>query len=521
MFKKRQQRGVLLYGMLLWGALSTSWALAESDLTGIALSATPVETKIVLQSRGGIPYQIISQSSDKIVIDLSSVDPTQSVQTDFTSADNIEQVILKPAGNDKLRMIIRGERLAPPAVESENQQTKPLSSEMVFQQESSGGTGSTKSVQTTPSNTASSAMVQVPSDNNKAIQSSAQGNVPNANVPSSLQETGNPSTNTFSGKEPTLLNSGNSSSEKGTDRPSLVDLRRVASTESPDENESSWTDSLAETLAPLVATVKKAFAHFGNGWIFPFFGLTGIFILLGLFIRHKLSQTGPHFEEEEIEIPTGPGFWARLFGGGRREKRILPTLQPDQPRRRTRYESDTDYRASRHSDRPVGLSSFNHNSPAVRRQSSLPEIPPPTPSRQHALNQYSKNAMSPLAQQKPRSREELDMEMKRSIQMREAIRQTQTHKSPSSRMGTAPIENPMRPSTTRKPMTPPTSPMMNNRMGQFQDKTKAGQPEPAGLPANNNEVLDFLRSVADLMEKDGKPQLANGVKKGMGQSKKQ
>jgi len=57
----------------------------------------------------------------------------------------------------------------------------------------------------------------------------------------------------------------------------------------------------------------------------------------------------------------------------------------------------------------------------------------------------------------------------------------------------------------------------------MQPPNRGGQPsgvgnqaEKQGLPSNNTEVLDFLRSVADLMEKDGQTDLAQGIKNSMG-----
>ena len=97
--------------------LSAMAAIGDlSPLKGILLDSSAIETRIVLQSTDAIPYKVVSKSADSIVLDLTVNGASDSVQTDFAQAKNIEQVILKPVNSQQLRVIIRGEHLADPIV---------------------------------------------------------------------------------------------------------------------------------------------------------------------------------------------------------------------------------------------------------------------------------------------------------------------------------------------------------------------------------------------------------------------
>jgi hypothetical protein len=133
--------------------------------------------------------------------------------------------------------------------------------------------------------------------------------------------------------------------------------------------------------------------------------------------------------------------------------------------------------------------------------------------RSQAARQYANNArppVSPRPAHNPNASGIVDQELKRAINTREAIHKTQTReyleakKRIASQSGSA---------SQKQRMAPP--------LGQPQARQAAPQ-RPAGkteasLPPNNTEVLEFLRNVAELMDQDGKANVAKGIQKGLGQ----
>ncbi len=107
---------LVLCGLTIGLQCGSAWALFAGSLKGIVLDSSPAETKIILRSDHTIPYRLVSHNDEKIVVDLETMDYNQSIPTDFAAADNIEQVVLKPIGRNKLRLIVRGYRVGSPFV---------------------------------------------------------------------------------------------------------------------------------------------------------------------------------------------------------------------------------------------------------------------------------------------------------------------------------------------------------------------------------------------------------------------
>ncbi len=513
-------------GLMVSLLMGSAWA---SGLQGIQLNTTPLETKVTLNAESQISYQVISQNRDKIVIDLNSVDPTQSIPTDFMDADNIDQVILKPIGTHKLQMIIRGEKLGPPAIISNNATAiqKPNST-LVFSNESKTPTTSPAHIKvpgdkdntlpvgaTTQKTTASANPIQVAQAKNATDNTTPTSkNNTSVNPPSSTTSNTNNSSqsstptqnNTNASAQTTAIVNPDAGTNQTTqtatvsapippeeDRKAFVDLNTSGSSTTVVANNNSDTGNpFMDNLSAGLGVVNSLFQHVNKSLMFSIFGITGLLLMLGFYIRMRLSGEEENFFENQQTA--SPGFLTNLFqskktrrSARRRSKGVFTTPTLSNPKNRANHPSE----------RPVGLSGL-YEQPLANDNVSR-EIPPrKTLNQNQALRQYTQNAAPPLYEPTKRDRTELDMELKRSLQMREALYQS---------------------NQPRKPVSPSVKP---NATAMSQRPASSGVKQPqkkqeVGLPNNNDEVLEFLRSVADLMEKNGKPDLAQGVKRGMSQ----
>ncbi|MCA9798492.1 MAG: hypothetical protein KC474_03015 [Cyanobacteria bacterium HKST-UBA04] len=89
---------------------------ATPFLKGILLDSSSGQTRVLLNANQAVPVKVRSQSANRIELELSVHNPQDSIRTDFASAKNIEQVILKPIDATHLKLVIRGNQLGSPSV---------------------------------------------------------------------------------------------------------------------------------------------------------------------------------------------------------------------------------------------------------------------------------------------------------------------------------------------------------------------------------------------------------------------
>lgn len=482
-------------------AASIQLAQAAQNLQGIELNATALETRIILKSGTRIANKVISESAKKIVIDLDSVDPTRAIPTDFATAENIDQVILKPLAGDKLRLIIRGENLGSAVISTQN----PLASTRIIRrkpviQATNQPLNLASATPNVVSATAKSvapkaAKVVLPGDSGYALTALAtdpkatEKPVTPATATAPTTVINNPKA-TAAGDEPLDLTIDDTtsdttvSSEESADidsqglvlpadetapREALYDASKNETTTdlSEDDEPSTWIDALTDGLWGILRLAKGL----DRGLAFALFALTGLLIAGTLLARRIFGQKRSIFDLQD-DRPVNRA--------GRQQRRLFDEERPV-------YQ---DTRASYRGERPVGLGRIQ------------PEAPTRSASYQnHALNEYSRQASPAIGQPRGVDRQSLDRTLRQSIQQRQGISKTQTRK-PYANPGAGvaqngPIQRPQQPTSASRPA--PSS--------------KPAAPAQKGLPGSNTEVLDFLRSVADLMEKDGQGQRANGLKR--------
>lgn len=553
MLGKPGKQCAIALGVCIGLSWASAWALLQNDLKGIELNSTAIETRVTLKADSPIPFRIVSKSAEKIVIDLNSVDPTQSIPTDFAAADNIEQVILKPLTNNKLRMVIRGERLGVPIIESmKGGRIAAKNTDPLFEQESFSPKAASK-IKAPDENGHSMLAMEAPqkqAEAPKPIFSEEQPAVGEGKQQSPSADSAETSMDlaALEAEEARLLQEAEAldletpEAEAAPDREAIVDRHNVEDTATVDEEGFSWQDALASTLGAIQSVANKALAKTDKGLLFQLIAFAGFFILSVAVLRKVLTRKEVWYDDEPAENAydypqeKGPGLLAGLFGGNR-NKRPFSQARPSR---------GTSPRPARTGERPVGLRGLT--------QDAVPPMPMSRETlvnRSQAVNQYARNA-APAYPPQPRPSREIDRELKRSIHTRQAIEKTHSRKpftntgSAASRpmpprqpqMGSHQASGAFAPPRAAAPTRRPAANMPPQRQQQApaagrpqapaqsrpippayqQSQPPRRQPQPQqqpGFPANNNEVLDFLRNVAELMEKDGNSHQAQNIKRGM------
>lgn len=114
--------------MLALGLAITPWFSAVSwaenfNLESVDFASTGNQTHITLHTGSIVPVQKVLSSDSKLILEVDQINAGDTIRTNFAGARNISHVIMQPIGEHKIRMIIRGENLAPPTVAFFNQNT--------------------------------------------------------------------------------------------------------------------------------------------------------------------------------------------------------------------------------------------------------------------------------------------------------------------------------------------------------------------------------------------------------------
>lgn len=109
----------LAKGLLLSSCVITtgaSWAEIHT-LESIDFSAdSGKSTEIRLHTGSIVPVHKVLSSPSKLIVDIDQINIEGTVQTRFSEKNSISHVIIKPTGEHRARLIIRGEHLAAPSI---------------------------------------------------------------------------------------------------------------------------------------------------------------------------------------------------------------------------------------------------------------------------------------------------------------------------------------------------------------------------------------------------------------------
>ena len=248
------------------------------------------------------------------------------------------------------------------------------------------------------------------------------------------------------------------------------------------------------------------FLHKGD-WLMWFnYGALGLVLLgFGLFLRRKLATMQTEQGEfEQLVERQQQGQRVSFQEMASAYKKEKPAAEPKRAKAPERASTSDMIGLSALKQRP--MSAQETPAPAMppqQPQSRSAARPPQAPKKQ-AINQYQKQQVASKAPTgNPQA--QLEQELRRAREVQQRLQgQPQQRQMPAGRPAMPP-QQPQRPgikpnaSTPKQAGMPPRKPIADGN-------PKAPIPE-------NPQVLDFLRNVADLMEKDGKTHIAQTIQK--------
>lgn len=496
MYRIQKSRFLPVLALVFPLLVNQASAFAASKLERIEFKPTSTVTDIQLHSESVLPYHIAFSSDNKLMIDLENVTSDGTIDTRFegiSETSTISNVVLQPLNDHSLRIIIRGEHLAPPHV---------------------GFTPIQTGAKSTVPSTANATSPLIPESLGEDIP--LDGGLSKA----VHQPEGAPIIHQAPAK-PKISQVGiaqdlNLSSE--------LDVRRPA----PADKDA------------FIAGLLSQITSFSLGTWAPY-GVAAILLLgLGIFILKKIqmmaSQRQNSFEFLMEKQTQGQAIGFRQLANAYRDEH--PENQPELPQQRYQESdaqqflpADIPQNDKIKGDNPIGLGRLSqlidsmaqnppsqmpvspqHQAQKVTQQRiqqsktepAKPVQPPKAPSRQAAQQYAQSDRQNHLAKakQKPANssqnlqRRPMDEEQLRQELMRANDAQQETRQRLQSQAGQGlPRAN--------------SSQALNRPNIQQRQAMPTKQPKGNEAPLSGNpEVLNFLKNVADLMEKDGRGNMA-------------
>jgi hypothetical protein len=554
--------------LLAAGLTLTPWfapaCWAENfNLDSVDFSTTHQQTNIILHTGSIVPVQKVLTSENKLILEVDQVNATETIRTNFGGASNISHVILQPINEHKIRLIVRGENLAPPSVafttpnaaasanspgwnnpESFDQQTRAALKQIQDSgiQPANYNPGRKADM---PAPT-SARPVDMPPPKPAAALSADEESIPFGGLVESKPTTAS--------QPPVSLSSAAPSAKASTPetQPEQVKPLNLPSLETPGNTN------------PLLENAKSGqYNNYILGSILALMALG-----MGGFVVHKivkLKQVEPDLEELILEQHNGKKVSFREMADAYRSKhdRASKTEQPEGPVKNS---------GKVHADDVIGLRSLSQLGQSANGKATAAKVPaekPQAPGKprasqptrpgsepfegqtpnieqllamvqavsepkqkpiktpaapKQAVNQY-KQADKPAPKSAPKANfpdETMVKEMKRAQALQQELIQQAQQQIAAAQVNTvksknAPVNRAAAAQKAVKPVNfknaPATNPLGASKMAQ-PPKKAASNAQNGPLPGNP-EVLNFLRNVADLMEKDGKPQIASSIHKNL------
>jgi hypothetical protein len=538
--------------LLALGLALTPWFAAVSwaenfDLESVDFKTAENQTHIMLHTGSIVPVQKVMTSENKLILEIDQINASQTVRTNFTGASNISHVIMQPINDHKVRMIIRGENLSPPTIAFFN------------------SSNNMESV-STPDFRGNEALHRQTQETLRQIQDSG-----------TLSARLNPENDRlFVVKAPkTKIKPADAPAKTGLDlmAEENIPFSGLVKAKAPSsENLKPALPAAPEKMEPLNLTAMEA-PNPGNDLMeqtksgrYNNYILGGLLALLALGVGGaviykimKLKQIEPDLEALMLEQNNGKkvsfkemanayrskhdiapkaenqGFSGKPNGKKHAEDVIgLRSLnQMDQEAPAAESQPITQKPAATPARQPLpGTDPFAGKTPTMEQLIGMvqaisePKQPPlktPAPSKQ-VINQYKQNEKprAPLPKKATFPDETMVKEMKRAQALQQELLQQAQQQIAAAQANktqpkTAPVNRAMAAQKAVQPVNfknaSATSPI-NNRKPPSSTLSATAVGKNGPLPGNP-EVLNFLRNVAELMEKDGKPQIANSIHKNL------
>lgn len=504
---------------LIAATIMSGAAWANSQVKSIDFEPGMRGLDIVVNGSEKVPVKKVFVSNKKLVLDLDHVNATQDIKTNFSQMGSISHVVLQPLSKDKIRLIVRGEDLGRPRIsfndggykpsvkeqmpypmmDNETEEIKPIAEEL--EEELAEETNSTDE---DASSDSGKDLLEDDGDWISDAESSLEKAANDKDV--TEQTTGEDFILPAVEVEDTPL-----SFEDNSNTSNSLSLDGEAPIRVAESND--WTDSMGFISQIEMADLIK-------------YGVLFLLLIgLGVFIKNKASalqgsgNRQNSFQSNRFNPNQTQGFdgfsqgqgqdysyqqASQMIGLGRLRSQDLVTDSVN-PVPQPRFPQEVQPKPQRKPmpQSPSTLSGLT----ALKKSKMKPKAKPmkTSPAGKQVLNQYQKQAQPTLGRQQAAKRNPLPpktrntntdilrQEMNRS---REVQRQMLGNKMPQQ----GAVQN----------VGKQNASMKQSSINARNLKKQGDEPLPG-----NPQVLDFLKDVADLMEKEGKTNIAQTIHKNM------
>ncbi len=486
-----QQTQCVLVSSLLVLMTGQAWAADVFPLERVEFLTDRNQTDIILHTGSIVPYHKVLVSENKLIIDIDQVSAEQTVRTNFSGAPNVSHVVIQPLSEKKLRLIVRGEHLNEPtlafrgnAAQAGNKAASKLQRSaadwMIDEELSEEGKSLSEAEEALISQTRAALDQKAEQSTIPAVHAGTIGNAAHLedDIYAAVDDEGSI---LFPATMPEEQEISNNTGAEITKEPiSQADLP-----ERPD------------FFAIVLQWLK------GLDWVTVLsYGTAGGLLLgFGLFIRSRLAalrKSANQFDTLLDQQQQGKRVSFREMASAYKQDKTLQESKTFAERPRSAAGA------------PIGLSSLKSQPIAdVPTMTEPLRVPQPEPRRSAPLPAPKKQVVNQyLKQQPPRSPAHQKMagqKMTDSLLRQELQRAKEVQTQASS---------------LNKPAAKPAPRKPEAGLPNF-SKANASRPKaPKNMPNNgplpgNPEVVNFLRNVAELMEKDGKPHIAQSIQKNL------
>ncbi len=539
------------------------WA-ENFNLDSVDFSTTNQQTNIILHTGSIVPVQKVLTSENKLILEVDQVNATETIRTNFGGASNISHVILQPINEHKIRLIVRGENLAPPSVAFTTPNNASAASgpgwnnPESFDQQTRAALKQIQDSGIQPANYRPASKADMPAPTSARPVDTvtpkpvAASNSDTPNLEESIPFGGLVESKPAVNQPPMSLSS---DAPKAQLSPTEANPEQAKPLNLP-------SPEIPGSPNPLLENAKNGqYNNFILGSILALMALG-----VGGFVVHKilkLKHVEPDLEELILEQHNGKKVSFREMADAYRSKHD-PARKPEPP------EAPVKNSGKKHADDVIGLRSLSQieKTPTSKTPVEKPQAPhkagtskatqaarpatepfggqtpnmeqllamvqavseprqkpmktPAAPKQ--AVSQY-KQANQPAPKAPPKGSfpdETMVKEMRRAQALQQELLQQAQQQIATAQANMVKAKNtPVnRAAAAQKAVTPvnfknapATNPLSASKMAQA-GKKAAGNAQNGPLPGNP-EVLNFLRNVADLMEKDGKPQIASSIHKNL------
>lgn len=115
---RAHMRARLLVMMVAAGLLMASHSFSATLLDKIDVVTSRYGTELKLHAAEPVQHKVLKATDSEMVVRFKGVVPTHHIKTNFAKAEDITHVIFQPEGGDTIKMMLRGKALGQPVIQT-------------------------------------------------------------------------------------------------------------------------------------------------------------------------------------------------------------------------------------------------------------------------------------------------------------------------------------------------------------------------------------------------------------------